>query len=192
MKLILGSNSQSRKKILEAVGLCPEIVPADIDETAIKGETFEVLAINIAKAKAEEIAKSNDNAVIITADTFVVIDGEQFLKTNDIELTKQKLKKLSGKTHQAITGVCVLNSKTKKTITKLSKVEVTLRNLSDEEINEYVKLPHVLRFPGAFSPSDGKSHAFVEKIEGDLTDHYFGLPLSIVIDMVKSAGYKFF
>ena len=207
MQLILASASQTRKKILESLGLKFKIVPGHIDETKISAINPKLLVQKIARAKAEAVAKKFRNFaisqfpdyLILAADSMVVLDNQTIGKPEDSQEAKKILKALSGKTHSFITGLCLINTKTNKTWQKLAESKVSFRELKEKEIEAYIKKTDVTRFAGGYAivPSQdfdlktvkkGRSD-IIKKISGSLTN-IMGLPLEILLPILKENGIK--
>jgi septum formation protein len=122
--------------------------------------------LTLSKKKAMEVAKNYNDAIVISADTIVVLDGEIINKPRDSDEAIQMLKKLSGKTHQVYTGFTILDTKTGKFICDFEVTEVKFRELSEEEIKEYVATGSPLDKAGAYGIQDDYGAVFVEKING--------------------------
>lgn len=182
-KIILASNSPRRKELLEKVGLSFEIKTADFDEcfdTALPPEEF---AKSLALGKALKVSKIKYDAVIIAADTIVVVDDQILGKPKSSEDAKNMLKKISGRSHTAITGLAVVDSKSGKSITTSSKIILHFRDMTDKEIDLYVKTGEPLDKAGSYAVQ-GLGAIFIEKMEGD----YYaavGLPLNSLYEILK-------
>lgn len=194
MQIILASASFGRKKILESLGLSFKIIPSDIDETKFNRSKPIALAQTLAKAKAERVFEKIKNQqcshltieplnyLIIAADSMVLLNGETIGKPKDKKEAKKILKKLSGKTHQFLTAVYVLNIKTKKVWQKTALSKVTFRKMKDWEIEVFLKKVDPTVVAGGYSldhPQD-----FITKVEGSLTN-VLGLPLEILLPILR-------
>lgn len=182
MKLIvLASASARRKSLLKQLGLQFIIVPCLVDERLNprlkpRGQA-EALSLQKAQAVYGKVKarKNHESCVIIAADTLVAIKDEVLCKPKDEEEAKQMLGKLSGKQHSVITGFSLIDTDSKKIITKSVETFVYFKKLSVREIREYVKREKVMDKAGGYA-AQGLGAAFIEKIDGD----YFnvvGLPL---------------
>ncbi len=184
--IILASASPRRKKLLNLLGLEFKIVPSDITEKLNprlkpKRQT-EILSLQ----KTQSIAGKYKNALIIGADTLVAVDDEVIGKPKDIKDAKRILNKLSGRAHSAITGFTIIDTSTKKTVTKSVVTKIWFKKLSDREIKNYIEKEKPFDNAGAYMIQE-KGSVLVEKIEGD----YFnvvGLPLHRLAEELKKFG----
>lgn len=185
-KIILGSQSPRRKELMQLANIPFEVKIADIDEsvpsTIPTSIAAQYLAENKSKALYATLPKDN-NTIIITADTIVIIDNEILGKPKNINEAKLMLKKLSGRTHQVITGVCIKNSDT--TVSGQSIVNVCFNNLTDEEIEFYLKNYETADKAGSYAIQEWIGAIGINKIEGD---YYavMGLPISWVYQTLKN------
>ncbi len=184
-RVVLASNSPRRKELLDQIGLKFTTIASNISEDIkITSPISFVKHLSIKKAKF--VSRKEEDAVIIGADTIVVLKNEIIGKPKSLEDAINILKKLSGRTHLVITGFTVLDSKTKKSITKAVKTKVVFKKLTTEEIEEYVYSSSVLDKAGAYAIQE-KSAVFIKEIEGD----YFnivGLPIFSLYHELKKFG----
>lgn len=187
-RIILGSKSPRRKKLLEQIGLEFEVIPSDFDEDTIcydnnPEEYVKLLALK----KAESVAsKVNGNAIVIGADTIVVLENEILNKPIDEYDAYEILKKLSGKTHLVYTGIAIINNFKNKKVIDFKKTEVSFRNLGDDEIWEYIKTGSPMDKAGAYGIQDDYGAVFVNHIVGCYYN-IVGLPLEKFYSMLKEA-----
>ena len=175
MQLILASASQTRKKILESLGLDFKVIPSHIDEFKISASNPKLLVQKIARVKAETVNEKLKEVLtqgaivcrvdtsfspppplfchhlILAADSMVVIDNHIIGKPKDKKDAKTILKRLSGRTHSFITGLYLINTKTNKSWQKIAETKVTFRKLKDREIDDYINKTDVTRFAGAYA-----------------------------------------
>jgi len=184
-KLILASGSPRRAEILNSVGWDFTKDVADIDETEFDGETPENYVQRLAKEKAEAIAEKYETALVLGADTTVVIDEKIIGKPADIEDAKRMLKMLSGNTHEVLTGVAVVkkNENQSKTIVGIQTTSVKFAEMSDAEINFLAENGEPLDKAGAYAVH-AQAALFIEKIEGDYWN-VVGLPINLVYELIK-------
>jgi septum formation protein len=177
MKIILGSQSKGRKQVMEDMGLDFEVMPADIDEKAIRHDEPEKMVLSIAQAKAEALkAKIKDPALLITADTIVLWKGEVREKPKDREEATEFLRGYNEAPAVVVTGVVVTDLATGKMRSAADKATVHFKHHSDEEISRLVADGHVLNYAGAFTLLD---EGHVERIDGTL-DSVLGLPIAVL------------
>jgi len=174
-KIILASQSPRRKQLLEQVGLKFEIDSSNYEEDMTLKMDPKKLVEHLSLGKAMDVAERHDDAIIISADTIVALDGEVFGKPKTAEGAKQMLRKFSGKAHVVLTGFTIIDTGTNKQISKSVETKVYFKNLSEKEIDAYVATGEPLDKGGGYA-IQGLAALFVEKIEGD----YFnivGLPI---------------
>lgn len=187
-KIILASKSPRRKAILEQIGLTFDTVVSDFEEKIDTKLNPHKLAKKLSLGKAKSVAQKYNNAVIISADTFVIFNNEIIGKPKNKKDAKRILKLLSGKTHSIITGFTILDTDTKKSISKSVESKVVLKKLSNQEIDDYIKTGEPMDKAGAYDIQE-KGAIFIKKIEGD----YFnivGLPIYPVTEELKKFGVE--
>ena len=187
-KIILASASPRRKEILENVGITPEIIVSDAEETGVlwdcPQEAVQQLALQKGKAVLKKIENSQEEKLIVSADTVVVMGKTVLGKPKNREDAFDMIKNLSGKSHKVITGICVINTLSKKTCTDYEETEVYFKNLSDEDIINYLDTNEYCDKAGGYG-IQGKGAFLVKKICGD----YFnvvGLPIGLLYDLIKN------
>lgn len=173
---ILASASPRRKELLSIYVKDFKIMPADIDETVPDNIALEDAPLYTAKEKAAAVFnKLNEDEIIITADTIVMLDNKIYGKPKDKLDAYNMIKTLSGKTHQVITGVCCY-SKDKQINIEFSDVtNVSFTDISDEILEKYLENAEYIDKAGAYAVQ-GLASMFVEKIEGSY-DNVVGLPM---------------
>jgi len=182
-RLILASGSPRRADLLRQIGLEFEVIPSDIDEDEISGDSPQQRALNAALAKALDVARKVGEGIVIGADTIVVLEGRILGKPSGPQEAIRMLTLLSGKTHRVITGVALVDASSMKVESWVESTYVTFRELSPDEIIEYVETGIPLDKAGAYGIQD-KAAAFVKRIEGC----YFnvvGLPLATLIERLR-------
>ena len=174
--IILASNSPRRKELLSGLNIPYEIKTLpDIDESYPDNLTGEDIAIYIAKEKANAyLNQLDENTLLITADTIVLLDGKVYGKPSDETDAKQMLRDLSGKTHQVITGVCI-TTKDKQVSFGVSS-EVRFSKLDDDEIEYYVPNYKPFDKAGAYGVQEWIGYVAVEYISGSYFN-IMGLPI---------------
>lgn len=175
-KIILASNSPRRKELLSGLDLEYEVrTLPDIDETYPDNLKGEEIALYIANKKAEAYKNLlKDNALLITADTIVLLKNKVYGKPNDEEDAKQMLRELSGNTHQVVTGVCILTKTKQKSFAVTSEVQFT--DLSESEIEYYVSKYKPLDKAGAYGIQEWIGYIGIEHISGSYFN-VMGLPV---------------
>lgn len=187
MKLILASNSRTRKGILNKVGLKYEVVPSNIEEHSDKTNPKEYV-MDLSKQKAQAVAKIVKEGVILSADSIIYIDSKKLEKPKTKEQAKEMLQNLSGKTNYAVTGVTIIDLYQNKEITFNEVTEVYFDKLTEEEIDWYIDNEEYIFERCGYSIA-GKSAIYIPKINGDYYN-ILGMPISKVYKELKALGYK--
>ena len=182
LMLILASSSPRRAKLLKDAGLDFIIEPSLLDES-IDEEKFKPseLVLELAKLKALQVALKYPNDIVIGADTIVVFEDDVLGKPKDEEDAYRMLKKLSGERHVVYTGVCLTRGE--QLISFVSEAEVSMKELSDLEIRNYIQTNEPMDKAGAYA---------IQGEGGNLVDHYkgdfftiVGLPLKELMENLK-------
>ncbi len=187
MRVVLASQSPRRRELLALVGIAHEVLPADIDESVHPGERPVPHAERLARGKAHAIAEREPGALVIAADTIVVVDGDILGKPRDAADAQAMLRRLSGRTHEVFTAVAV--AREARTESAVVRVPVRFRALDDDTIARYVATGEPMDKAGAYG-IQGYGATIVEHIEGD----YFavmGLPLGTVVELAARLGVRY-
>ncbi len=161
-------------------------MPADVAEaTAIEGTPRDLAEFN-AELKARAIVANRREAAVIGADTIVVLDGEIFGKPRDLDDARGMLGRLAGRTHEVITGVCVIDGPTARKVVFAESTFVRFRNLSSDEIDAYLQRIDPLDKAGAYAAQEDRG-AIIEAVEGSF-ENVVGLPVSRVVECLASLG----
>lgn len=183
--LILASSSPRRRELLTRAGFEFEVRPSKVDETRRAGETAIDFARRAASEKALDVAASAPpDSLVLAADTVVVADGEVLGKPGGPEDAARILRILSGRTHQVITGVCVVRPPDQAVALKHEITLVAFRRLDEQEIQHYIGSGEPFDKAGAYG-IQGLASRFVTRIEGC----YFnvvGLPVPMVYEILGS------
>jgi len=187
--IVLASGSPRRRQLLEMLGLSCRIVPPAVDETRAPAELPEGYVTRLAREKAATVAAREPGAVVLAADTTVVMRGHIFGKPETSEDAVAMLKRLAGRQHQVMTAVAVAQDG--RLEHALDVTDVTFRPLSDEQIVAYVATGEPLDKAGAYA-IQGKGAALVEGIRGDFFG-VMGLPLRLALQLLERFGvpYRF-
>ena len=176
-ELVLASSSPSRKMLLEQAGLTFEVVVSGVDETVPPDYTPAQTVETLARRKGESVLPLRPEKPIIAADSVVSIDGLILGKPKDDEAAKDTLRRLSGRTHEIFTGVCLL-ANGKRDVFHMS-TQVKFYPLTEEEIAEYVAMGESRGRAGAYG-IEGIGVVLVESICGDYSN-IVGLPVAETI-----------
>lgn len=186
-RVILASSSPRRRELLALVGIPHEVQPAAIDESYRDGEEAAAHAERLAREKGAVIAARNPDAIVISADTIVVIDGLVLGKPRDEADAARMLAMLGGQTHVVLTAVAVQYRGEMRS--GVESVRVTFRPLTRESIRAYIATREPMDKAGAYG-IQGLGATLVERIDGD----YFavmGLALARMIDLLDSVGVRY-
>lgn len=183
MKIILASQSPRRLFLLQAAGFSVDVRPSHIDESPQQGEVVQDMTSRLCleKAKACVLQHDEQQTPVIAADTLVAIGDDVLGQPEDTAQAKIMIQKLSGKQHQVHTTVCVRLADVYqlKTVT----TQVSFRQISDAEIDVYVRHNDILDKAGAYAIQGGAS-GFITSIQGSL-DNVIGLPVQETIRLMK-------
>lgn len=176
MNLILASGSPRRKQLLEQIGSSFSIEVSQVYEDFTLRLPPEAFTEHWAREKAKFVANQHSDSIVIGADTVVVLEGNILGKPKDKAESFQMLKSLSGKTHEVITGVSFIGVNHDIDITINERTKVSINNLSDSDINNYIKIYNPLDKAGSYGIQDGFS-VHIHQINGCYFN-VMGLPLS--------------
>jgi septum formation protein len=173
---ILGSNSPRRSEILKEIGLDFKIIASNIDETIPRGIKNKNVPIFLAKEKANFLAKElNENEILITADTIVLMNDEIITKPLNKKDAKNILQKISNNKHEVITGVCITSNRNQHSFS--SKTEVFFNKIRDYEIEYYLEKFKPYDKAGSYGIQEWLGLISVRKIIGSYTN-VVGMPSS--------------
>lgn len=184
-KIILASKSPRRQELLKTLGLQFDVIPSQYDEN-LKGKKFTYELIKeVSKNKAFDVAaRVKEKAIVIGADTVVVLGDEILLKPKDEQDAINELKKLSGKSHIVVTAITVIDTETNKYVTEAVTSKVTFQQLTEEQIIHYVKTKKPLDKAGAYGIQE-LDKSFVKSLEGS-KNNVIGLsPTSLKKSLLK-------
>jgi septum formation protein len=188
--LILASASGSRRSLLEAAGLVFAVLPAGIDEVAVKGQaraagvSAEATALCLADLKAAQVARGNPEALVIGADQILVCDGAWFDKPTDMRAAAAQLRALRGRTHSLATAVTCHQGATR-VWHALASPHLTMRHFSEQFLESYLELEGaaVTSTVGAYR-LEGRGVLLFKAVEGEHSA-VLGLPLLPLLDFLR-------
>jgi septum formation protein len=158
----------------------------DIDESELEGEEPEIYVQRLAREKAEAVAESHPDQIVLAADTTVVIDGRIIGKPIDIDDARRMIRMLSGNWHEVLTGIAVMRSGDPDV--GLQRTRVKFAPMNENEINFLAENGDPLDKAGAYAVQ-AQAALFIEGIEGDYWN-VVGLPISLVYEMVMKVESK--
>jgi septum formation protein len=183
-KLVLASSSPRRREILASLGLTFEARAADVDETLLPGESASDAAERLARAKAETAAAGTPEALVVAADTLVVLDGDALGKPRDRADARRMLATLSGRAHDVVTGVACAHGG--RIVSGRETTRVVFAAMSGAEIAAYSATGEPDDKAGAYA-LQGIGGLFVERVEGS-PSNVVGLPVRLLYRLASELG----
>lgn len=180
--IILASQSPRRRYLLERAGLRFKVIPSDLDEGSIPVAPPEEYVRRLATAKAADIARRHPNSWVIGADTVVVVDNRLLGKPASMREARAMLRRLSGRMHYVLTGVCICRLADQRFFADTVKTDVLFKDLTDAEIDWYIRTGEPFDKAGAYA-IQGIGTFLVRRINGSYTN-VVGLPVCEVIEFL--------
>lgn len=190
-RIVLASQSQSRRRLLEDAGLKPTIIVSNVDEETdfFNAMTPKDMVIALAISKAHTVRELVDYpAIIIGCDSTFDVDGVSFGKPGSAEVAIERAKRISGRTGLLHTGHCIIDTDKGIEISDRVTTKVTFTDMTDEEIADYVASEEPLHVAGGFT-LDGYGSPFIPVIEGDYTN-VVGISMPFLRSAMKQLGYS--
>jgi len=184
--LILASQSPRREYLLKQAGLQFKVVPSQVDESTVPMTSPESYVKLLAEQKAQDISRQYPDNYVIGADTIVLMDGTILGKPRSRDEARHMLARLSGKTHQVLTGFAVCCSAESFNFSDTVKTDVRFKNLAPEEIEWYIHTQEPFDKAGAYA-IQGLGTFLVKSINGSYTN-VVGLPVCEVIELLLKEG----
>jgi septum formation protein len=188
IQLVLASRSQARMDILKQLGLSFTVDPADIDESPNDRETPAEHVSELAYRKALKVSSRHPSSLIIGVDTVGVDDHGIIGKPDGEAEARAILERLSGKAHQVVTGLAIINAKTGASARRVDISTVSFRSLSQAAIERYIRTGEPFGKAGAYA-LQGFGALLVEKVEGDY-NNVLGLSVTSLVDALDELGYE--
>lgn len=186
-RLILGSTSRYRRELLQRLQIPFEVLTPDVDETPLPGEKPSVLAARLALAKAHAVADAAPDAVVIGSDQVADLHGQPLGKPGTHERAVAQLRQMRGQTVIFQTAVAVVCKESGFEQSSLAAVKVTFRDLTDDEIENYLRAEQPYDCAGS-AKSERLGIALLAAIESDDPTALVGLPLIRTCNMIRAAG----
>jgi len=184
MRLVLASASPRRRALLSEAGIAFEVDAVDIDETPRPNEPPDGYVQRLAQEKARAAARSHPEAAVLGADTAVVVDGGIFGKPIDDADARRMLDRLSGRSHEVLTGVALVWPAGERVA--IDRTVVWFNTLSATDVAQYVASGEPRDKAGAYA-IQGLAGRFVERIDGSYSN-VVGLPMAAVLQLLRDAG----
>lgn len=183
MNIVLASNSPRRKQLLEKAGFKIIVDPSHADERSIKDKDLKKMILKISELKAKTVAKRHKNSIIVAADTMVNFCNKDIGQPANKDDARKMLKELRGKMHEVWTGLTLINTKTGKMLQGFDISKVTLKNISDKDIELYLDSGLYKGKAGAYNINDPEFENFIKKYEGSY-ENIMGLPIEKTSEMM--------
>lgn len=188
-RVVLASASPRRRALLGALGLEFEVVPSQAEEI-FEGKPSSIVVAN-ARAKRDDVAKTlQSDALVIAADTLVFVDDHVLGKPVDGAEALAMLGLLSGRTHQVLTGLALVDTASGRMADGFERTDVTFRTLSSSEIDAFAEAVNPVDRAGAYTV-DGPGSLLVERYEG-CYQNVLGFPMVRLDDLLRTLGYNLF
>jgi septum formation protein len=185
--LILGSTSRYRRELLQRLRVPFEVVSPDVEETPLANEAPQALATRLALAKAKAVAANHPNAVVIGSDQVADLNGEPLGKPGTHERAVLQLQRMRGQTVVFQTAVSVVCQASGFEQTELAQIKVRFRDLSDAEIEAYLRAEEPYDCAGS-AKSEGLGIALLDAIDNDDPTALIGLPMIRTARLLRAAG----
>ena len=184
--LVLASESPRRLALLAQAGIVPSaVLPADIDETALKAEQPRAYVLRLAIEKARAVAAKKPDAHVLAADTAVALGRRILPKAENDDMVADCLRKLSGRRHQVLTAVALV-APDGRLRTRVAMTRVSVLRLTDEQIARYVESREGVGKAGGYA-IQGRAEALIKEISGSYSN-VVGLPLAMTVALLQGAG----
>ena len=189
-KIVLASQSTSRRRLLEGAGINPTIIVSNVDEETdfFNAMSPADMVIALAVTKAHTVREQIDYpALIIGCDSTFDVDGISFGKPGTPEIARERAKKISGRSGLLHTGHCIVDTAQGREIADRVTTKVTFSELTDQEIEDYIASGEPLQVAGGFT-LDGFGSPFIPIIEGDYTN-VVGISMPFLRAAMTELGY---
>ena len=189
--LVLASTSIYRSELLKRLQLPFETASPNVDETPLPNESARATSMRLSQEKARAVADHYPEALIIGSDQVAQLEGQQLGKPLTYDNAVRQLRFMRSKTTSFYTALTLLNSKTGNMQTGVAENHVTLRNLSDSEIEGYLLKEQPYHCAGS-AKSEGLGIALISKMSGDDPNALIGLPLILLVEMLRRENVYLF
>lgn len=188
MKIILASTSPRRLEMLQWLGIPFESVSPDLDESGIRDTDPVELTQKLSLAKARAVADNKKGSIVIGSDAVVSFNNRIIEKPKDVKDQRRMLKLQRGKPAIVVTSVCLINTKTGEEVVRTKETKYTMANVSDNQIESYIKTGVGLSRAGGYGQQD-ENGMFIGT-EFDCYPNSIGFPICLVKEMLENMGVK--
>jgi len=187
LPLLLASSSPARRALLKKLGLPFAIASPEIDESAHPGENAEALVMRLSQAKAQALADTHPDTLIIGSDQVLTLDNDILGKPGSHDRAREQLERLSGRTVTFHTGLCLLNTRTRHCQITAEPFEVSFRHLNPEQIERYLLADQPYGCAGSFK-AEALGITLFQRLQGRDPNSLIGLPLMALVDFLLAEG----
>lgn len=188
-KIVLASTSPFRRELLARLGIVFETADPETDETPLRDEMPEASALRLSEAKARAVAGRYPDALIVGSDQVAYLGAQVFGKPGGHDKAVKQLQMMRGRTVNFFTGLCLFNAMTGRTHLCGVPTLVTFRDVSDDEIENYLHKEQPYNCAGS-AKSEGLGIALIAKMEGSDPNALIGLPLIALCDLLRAENIK--
>lgn len=188
-RVVLASASPRRKALLSALGIPLHVRVSDAPEI-FDGEPSRIVVVNACAKRDSVVPQVNEPSLVIAADTLVFLNGHVMGKPDTLHEAREMIRRLSGQTHQVLTGVAVADTDTGHSTAGYETTDVTFRALTDQEVDAFVHAVRPLDRAGAYTV-DGPGSLLVESYRG-CYQNVLGLPMVRLDCLLRELGYSLF
>ena len=189
--LVLASTSPYRSELLQRLQIPFTTAAPDVDETPLPGESARDTSMRLSQLKARAVAANHPDALIIGSDQVALLDGVQLGKPGSHDNAVRQLRSMRGKTTCFYTALTLYNSGTGRIQTEIAENHVTLRDLTDAEIEGYLLKEQPYNCAGS-AKSEGLGIALMSRMTGDDPNALIGLPLILLTQMLRRENVSLF
>ena len=189
--LVLASSSIYRGELLKRLQLPFEIVVPNVDETPLPHESARATSVRLAQEKAQAVVNHYPDALIIGSDQVALLDDQQLGKPHTHDNALKQLRAMRGKTTCFYTALALVNSRTGHQQTEVAENYVTLHDLSDAEIEGYLRKEQPYHCAGS-AKTEGLGIALINQMTGDDPNALIGLPLILLCNMLRRENVRLF
>ena len=187
--LVLASTSIYRSQLLSVLQIPFLTDSPNVDETPLPNEDARQTSWRLSRLKAEAVIARHPDALIIGSDQVALLEGSQLGKPMTHDNAVRQLRAMRGKTVNFFTALTLLNARTGHMQTEVTETHVTFRQLSDQQIEDYLLKEQPYHCAGS-AKSEGLGIALIQRIEGNDPNSLIGLPLIALVDMLEKQGVK--
>lgn len=185
--LVLASTSVYRCELLKRLHIPFRTAAPDVDETPLSGEGAKQTSWRLSREKAQAVAANHPDALIIGSDQVALLGEEQIGKPLTHDNALRQLRAMRGQSVNFYTALTLLNARTGEMQTEVAENCVSFRDLSDDEIESYLRKEQPYHCAGS-AKSEGLGIALISRIEGDDPNALIGLPLILLVSMLRKQG----